>query len=130
MSPSEVASLFVMLSFFDNRHQADEGKILAWHQTLLPEMDLPFAKTFISKHYGKTEAMIQPSHFNNEWRRIRNDARDRGLTKNFFAELENHKKNVVSPEEVSKIVLEIRQNLRRVKNASLEVDSEQVAPDL
>ena len=111
MTPAEVAKLFVVISYYDTRHQANEGVILAWHQSLNRDMPYEFARDGVYNHYANKESMIQPSHLNNFWMvKVKNDQeRERG--KEISRQLEEARANAV-PIEVSKKYLEqIRQIL-------------------
>ena len=59
MTVSEVAKLFAYCCYFDGRLQADEGKIRAWHQVLIPEMTFEFAQFQVARHYWAQPTLVE-----------------------------------------------------------------------
>jgi hypothetical protein len=131
MNRSEVAQLFAYACLFDGRLQADEGKILAWDASLVPDMTFEFAKYFVSVHYMNDEKVIAPVYFNKEWIRQRQNERDREATQRFMLELEDTKAKAATPEQVNFYLSQIRETLTKGKpNADMEKDSGEVASNL
>jgi hypothetical protein len=131
MNRSEVAQLFAYACLFDGRLQADEGKILAWDASLVPDMTFEFAKYFVSVHYMNEEKVIAPVYFNKEWIRQRQNERDREATQRFMLELEDTKTKAATPEQVNFYLSQIREIFRKGnQNVDLEKDSGEVASDL
>lgn len=129
MNASDTAKVFAYACLFDGRLQADEGKIMAWHTALDPEIPFEWAKYFVGLHYSRTDAVIQPSYFNKDWRIKRDREREKQRTESFFKELEDTKSKVASPEKVDFYLAEIRKVLGKVKDASMEDNSGEVASD-
>lgn len=112
MSPSEVAKLFAVISFYDTRHQANEGVILAWHQSLMSEIDFEFARNAIYAHYANSEAMIQPSHINARWKLKVKSEKEKEHGERLSREFEEANRKAVSPEKVKAYVEEIKKVIR------------------
>lgn len=129
MNPSEVAKLFAYACLFDGRLQADEGKILAWHAALYPEMTFEFAKYFVSVHYMNDDKVIQPSYFNKEWARRKRDEKTREETRSFMLELEDLRSKRATPEQVDSYIAQIRKFIGKAPDAQVETDSGTVAPN-
>ena len=131
MNRSEVAQLFAYACLFDGRLQADEGKILAWDASLLPDMTFEFAKYFVSVHYMNDDKVIAPVFFNKEWSRQRKNEKDREATQNYMLELEDSRTKAATPEQVNYYLAQIRESLGKGNaSADLEKDSGEVASDL
>jgi hypothetical protein len=131
MNRSEVAQLFAYACLFDGRLQADEGKILAWDSSLMPDMTFEFAKYFVSVHYMNDEKVIAPVYFNKEWVRQRQNERDREATQSYMLELEDTRLKAATPKQVNFYLAQIRESLSKGKvSADMEKDSGEVAPDL
>jgi hypothetical protein len=131
MTVSEVAKLFAYCCYFDGRLQADEGKIRAWHQVLIPEMTFEFAQYQVARHYSENETVIAPSMINKVWKIRERNLLERESTNTFMKELEYQKSQKATPEQIDIYLTQIRSNFRKAENdVELEVDSGEVAPDL
>jgi len=131
MTVSEVAKLFAYCCYFDGRLQADEGKIRAWHQVLIPEITFEFAQYQVARHYSENETVIAPSMINKVWKIRERNLLERESTNTFMKELEYQKSQKATPEQIDIYLTQIRSNFRKAENdVELEVDSGEVAPDL
>jgi hypothetical protein len=131
MTVSEVAKLFAYCCYFDGRLQADEGKIRAWYQVLIPEMTFEFAQYQVARHYSENETVIAPSMINKVWKIRERNLRERESTNTFMKELEYQKSQKATPEQIDIYLTQIRSTFRKAENdVELEVDSGEVAPDL
>lgn len=129
MNLSEVALLLGTVTCYDLRIEVSELKVRAWHESLDEDIELREGQKIVHWYYANFDSAISPSAINREWRRRKRDEAERESTKFFFEELEQHKANKASPESVQKYLDEIRSKLGQ-KNASVEPNRGQVAPDL
>ena len=129
MNLSEVAKLIGVITAYDLRVEVSELKIRAWHESLDEDLNYDDGRKIVHWYYANYDAVISPSAINREWRRRKRDEAERESTRFFFEELEQHKANKASPESVQKYLDEIRSKLGQ-KNASVEPNRGQVAPDL
>lgn len=130
MNLSEVAMLLGTVTSYDLRIEVSELKVRAWFESLDDDMPLDEARKLVFWYYSNFDAAISPSAINREWRRRRRDEYERNQTRDFFLELDKHKENKASPESVKKYLDEIRSKIGKPKDASVESDRGQVAPDL
>ena len=81
MNDNDVLGLLIYANELDGRHSPNEAKVYAWQEALeagARTMTVEFAKDFIRKHYGTTDAMLSPSMLVTAWnksRRIAAEAR-------------------------------------------------------
>lgn len=87
------------------------------------------AKKIVSWHYANFDSAVNPSHINREWRRRLADSRERERSRLMSLEFEEMEKKKASPEFVAQIKKELLEKLNRGKDAPLEDDNEQVAPN-
>jgi hypothetical protein len=127
---SEVAMLLGTVTSYDLRIEVSELKVRAWFESLDDDMPLDEARKLVFWYYSNFDAAISPSAINREWRRRRRDEYERNQTRDFFLELDKNKENKASPESVKKYLDEIRSKIGKPKDASVESDRGQVAPDL
>lgn len=130
MNLSEVAVLLGTVTAYDLRVEVSELKARAWHESLDDDMPLRDAQKLVYWYYSNYDAAITPSVINREYRRRKRDEFERNETQEFFKALENHKQNKASPDTVKKYLDEIRSKIGKTKDASVESDRGQVAPDL
>lgn len=130
MNLSEVAILLGTVTAYDLRIDVSELKVRAWHESLDDDMPLRDAQKLVYWYYANYDAAISPSVINREWRRRQRDESQRAETRNFFNELEKQRENRATPESVKKYLDEIRFKIGKPKDASVESDRGQVAPDL
>jgi len=130
MKLSEVPILLGMASFIDNRLSVDELRARAWFESLDEDIDLDSAKKIVSAWYANHDGVISPSHVNREWRHRKSSALERERSLRMSQEFEEREKNKATPEVVEKYMAEIRAVLAKGKDASLEVDSGEMASDL
>lgn len=111
MSPAEVAKLFVVISYYDTRHQANEGVILAWHKALDSLIDFEFAREAIYSHYANNETMVQPSHVNSRWRLKLKTDKEREHGERLSQQFAEASHRAVPPERAKAYVAEIKRKL-------------------
>jgi hypothetical protein len=128
MNLSEISLLLGTISAFDLRVQVDELKVRAWSEVLDTDLDLEEARQAVFHHYANFETAITPSNINREWRRRKTEGLIREKSERLSLEFQRASEEKASPEIVAKYLSEIREILRR-KDASLEVDSQQMASD-
>ena len=129
MSPSEVAILLGVVGAYDLRVQVDELKVRAWSESLDKDMPLDEAKKSVYAHYSNSEVAITVSHINKYWRAKIQHEQNMERSQQIGRELEMAEMQKAPPEIVDKYMAEIRAKLKG-KNASVEGDSKQMAPDL
>lgn len=131
MNRSEVAKLFAYACLFDGRLQADEGKILAWDASLLPDITFEFAKYFVSVHYMKEDKVIAPVHFNKAWERDIAHQAEIERSKRIGLEYDAATAKKAPPEVADKYLAQIREILAKGKSdVDLADGNGQVASDL
>ena len=129
MKLHDISMLIGFIGIYDLRVQVDELKVRAWNESLDSDIPLDEAKKIVSWHYSNFDSAINPSHINREWRRRLADARERERSRLISLEFEENEKRKASPEFVAQIKKEWLEKLNRGKDASLESDNAQVAPD-
>lgn len=128
MNLSEISLLLGTISAFDLRVQVDELKVRAWSEVLDHDLDLENARQAVFHHYANFETAITPSNINREWRRKKSEGLVREKSDALSLEFQKAEQQKASPEVVAKYLSEIREIFRR-QDASLEVDSQQMASD-
>jgi hypothetical protein len=129
MNLSDISILIGFVGIYDLRVQIDEMKVRAWAESLDFDLPLEDAKKIVSWHYANFDSAINPSHINREWRRRLADSRERERSRLMSLEFEEQAKKKASPEFVAQIKKELLEKLNRGKDAPLEDDNEQVAPN-
>jgi hypothetical protein len=129
MNLSDISILIGFVGIYDLRIQVDELKVRAWGESLDSDIPLDEAKKIVSWHYANFDSAINPSHINREWRRRLADSRERERSRLMSLEFEENEKKKASPEFVAQIKKELLEKLNRGKDAPLEDDNEQVAPN-
>ncbi len=129
MNLSDIAMLLGYVGIYDLRVQVDELKVKAWSESLDTDLPLEDAKKIVSWHYANFDSAINPSHLNREWRRRLADARERERSRLMSIEFEENAKKKATPEFVAQIKKELLEKLNRGKDAPLENDNGQVAPN-
>lgn len=129
MNLSDIAMLLGYVGIYDLRVQVDELKVKAWSESLDTDLPLEDAKKIVSWHYANFDSAINPSHLNREWRRRLADARERERSRLMSLEFEENEKKKATPEFVAQIKKELLEKLNRGKDAPLENDNGQVAPN-
>lgn len=130
MNLSEVAILLGTVTSYDLRIEVSELKVRAWHESLDSEMPLRDAQNLVYWYYSNFENAISPSVINREYRRRKNQERERHETEKFFKELEIQASQKAKPEAVQRYLEEIRSTLGKSKNASVDSDTGEMASDL
>lgn len=130
MNLSEVAVLLGTVTAYDLRVEVSELKVRAWHESLDSDMPLREAQKLVYWYYSNYDAAISPSVINREWRRRVASQAELERGKKFFEEMEEHRAKKASPESVQKYLDEIRSKIGKPKNASVDSDITEVAPDL
>ena len=130
MNLSEVAVLLGTVTAYDLRIEVSELKVRAWHESLDENMPLRDAQKLVYWYYANYDSAISPSVINREWRRRQRDLSERADTEEFFRQLEINREKKASPESVKKYLDEIRSTIGKAKDAPMESDRRQVAPDL
>lgn len=121
MERSQVAKVFIKIGFFDGRHQADEGKILAWYDALHPEMSLDWALNFVTDHYATSSQMIQPSDFNSKFRLERMAESERRKAREQDAEWAQARSEIPAVTQIKELVAEMKETLRKANYPQGEV---------
>ncbi len=129
MNLSDISILIGFVGIYDLRVQVDELKVRAWGESLDSDIPLDEAKKIVSWHYANFDSAVNPSHINREWRRRLADSRERERSRLMSLEFEENEKKKASPEFVAQIKKELLEKLNRGKDAPLEDDNEQVAPN-
>ncbi len=129
MNLSDISILIGFVGIYDLRVQIDEMKVRAWAESLDLDLPLEEAKKIVSWHYANFDSAINPSHINREWRRRLADSRERERSRLMSLEFEEQAKKKASPEFVAQIKKELLEKLNRGKDAPLEDDNGQVAPN-
>jgi hypothetical protein len=129
MNLSDISILIGFVGIYDLRVQIDEMKVRAWAESLDLDLPLEEAKKIVSWHYANFDSAINPSHINREWRRRLADSRERERSRLMSLEFEENEKKKASPEFVAQIKKELLEKLNRGKDAPLEDDNGQVAPN-
>ena len=129
MNLSDISILIGFVGIYDLRVQVDELKVRAWAESLDFDLPLEDAKKIVSWHYANFDSAINPSHINREWRRRLADSRERERSRLMSLEFEEQAKKKASPEFVAQIKKELLEKLNRGKDAPLEDDNGQVAPN-
>jgi hypothetical protein len=129
MNLSDISILIGFVGIYDLRVQIDEMKVRAWAESLDFDLPLEDAKKIVSWHYANFDSAINPSHINREWRRRLADSRERERSRLMSLEFEEQAKKKASPEFVAQIKKELLEKLNRGKDAPLEDDNGQVAPN-
>lgn len=129
MNLSDISILIGFVGIYDLRVQIDEMKVRAWAESLDFDLPLEDAKKIVSWHYANFDSAINPSHINREWRRRLADSRERERSRLMSLEFEENEKKKASPEFVAQIKKELLEKLNRGKDAPLEDDNGQVAPN-
>ena len=129
MNLSDISILIGFVGIYDLRVQIDEMKVRAWAESLDFDLPLEDAKKIVSWHYANFDSAINPSHINREWRRRLADSRERERSRLMSLEFEEQAKKKASPEFVTQIKKELLEKLNRGKDAPLEDDNGQVAPN-
>lgn len=129
MNLSDISILIGFVGIYDLRVQVDELKVRAWGESLDSDIPLDEAKKIVSWHYANFDSAVNPSHINREWRRRLADSRERERSRLMSLEFEEMEKKKASPEFVAQIKKELLEKLNRGKDAPLEDDNEQVAPN-
>ena len=129
MNLSDISILIGFVGIYDLRVQVDELKVRAWGESLDSDIPLDEAKKIVSWHYANFDSAVNPSHINREWRRRLADSRERERSRLMSLQFEEMEKKKASPEFVAQIKKELLEKLNRGKDAPLEDDNEQVAPN-
>ena len=129
MNLSDISILIGFVGIYDLRVQVDELKVRAWGESLDSDIPLDEAKKIVSWHYANFDSAVNPSHINREWRRRLADSREPERSRLMSLEFEENEKKKASPEFVAQIKKELLEKLNRGKDAPLEDDNEQVAPN-
>ena len=129
MNLSDLAILLGFIGIYDLRIQVDELKVRAWAESLDTDVPLDEAKKIVSWHYSNLDTAITPSHINREWRRRLADSRERERGRLMSLEYQELEKKKATPEFVAQIKKELLEKLNRGKDAPLEDDNGQVAPN-
>ena len=129
MNLSDISILIGFVGIYDLRVQVDELKVRAWGESLDSDIPLDEAKKIVSWHYANFDSAVNPSHINREWRRRLADSRERERSRLMSLEFEENEKKKASPEFVAQIKKELLEKLNRGKDAPLEDDNGQVAPN-
>ena len=129
MNLSDISILIGFVGIYDLRVQVDEMKVRAWAESLDSDLSLEEAKKIVSWHYANFDTAVNPSHLNREWRRRLADSRERERSRLISLEFEENEKRKASPEFVAQIKKELLEKLNRGKDAPLETDNGQVAPN-
>lgn len=129
MNLSDISILIGFVGIYDLRVQVDELKVRAWGESLDSDIPLDEAKKIVSWHYANFDSAVNPSNINREWRRRLADSRERERSRLMSLEFEENEKKKASPEFVAQIKKELLEKLNRGKDAPLEDDNGQVAPN-
>ena len=129
MNLSDISILIGFVGIYDLRVQIDEMKVRAWAESLDFDLPLEDAKKIVSWHYANFDSAINPSHINREWRRRLAESRERERSRLMSLEFEEQAKKKALPEFVAQIKKELLEKLNRGKDAPLEDDNGQVAPN-
>jgi len=129
MKLHDISILIGFVGIYDLRVQIDEMKVRAWAESLDFDLPLEDAKKIVSWHYANFDSAINPSQINREWRRRLADSRERERSRLMSLEFEENEKKKASPEFVAQIKKELLEKLNRGKDAPLEDDNGQVAPN-
>ena len=130
MNLSEVALLVGFAGIYDLRIQVDELKVRAWAESLDDDMTLVEGKKIISAHYANSEAAVNPSHLNREWRHRKASEAARIRGQELSRQMEEAARSKASPEKVAFYMAEIRKAIGKGQDAKVENNSGQVASDL
>lgn len=104
MERSDVARLFAYACFYDGRLQADEGKILAWHEALDSRMTLDWARKFIIGFYSiNNKTMVTPADFNLEFYREMREKHGKDRDRRIQEEFEENQRKKATPEQIRAI---------------------------
>jgi hypothetical protein len=93
-------------------------------------MPLDEAKKIVSFHYANSDQAINPSHLNRNWRIRIASEKERLRGEAINREFEEAKQKALSYEQAQKYLEEIRKNLHKGNDASLETDNGSLASDL
>lgn len=129
MNLSEVALLLGTVTAYDLRIQVDELKVRAWAEALDFDISLEEGRKLVFFHYSNFDTAITPSHINRESRRRKAAELERERGRLLSEELERQREKKASPESVQKYLEEIRSKIGNPKNASVDADSGEVAPN-
>jgi hypothetical protein len=127
MKLSEVPMLLGFASFIDNRLSVDELRARAWFDALDEDLELPEAKKIVSAWYANHDGVISPSHLNREWRSRKASIAERQRSEAMSREFERAEREKAPPEVVANYLAQIRESLKKGKDASLENDSGEMA---
>lgn len=130
MNLSDISMLLGYVGIYDLRVQIDELKVRAWAESLDSDITLDEAKKIVSFHYANSEQAINPSHINKHWRVRVASAKERERGEQIAREMQEAEQNAAPPEVAQEYLSQIREILKRGKDASLEIDNGQVASDL
>ena len=129
MKLSEVPMLLGFASFIDNRLSVDELRARAWFESLDEDLEIEEAKRIVSAWYANHDGVISPSHVNREWRSRKASKAERERSERMSQEFAEREQRKAPPEVVAKYMAEIRAHLNRGKDATVEIDSQEVAPN-
>lgn len=129
MNLPDISILLGYVGIYDLRVQVDELKVRAWAQSLDATLPLDESKKIVSWHYANYDTAINPSHLNREWRRRLADAQERERGNLMSLEFIANEKNKATPEFVAQVKKDLMDKWNRGKDASLEIDSGEVAPN-
>jgi DNA-binding transcriptional MerR regulator len=130
MNLSDISMLLGYVGIYDLRVQVDELKVRAWSESLDSDLTLEEAKKIVSFHYANSDQAVNPSHINKQWRVRVASAKERERSERIAQEMREAEQKAAPPEVAQKYLDEIREILNRGKNASLETNHGEVAPDL
>lgn len=130
MNLSDVAILLGTVSAYDLRIEVSEFKARAWHESLDEDLPLKDAQKLVYWYYSNYDAAISPSAINREWRRRKATLLEIERGRQLSEEMEKHKANKASPEAVQRYLDEIRSKIGKSKDAPVDRDSGEVAPNL
>lgn len=130
MNLPDIALLLGYVGIYDLRVQVDELKVRAWAESLDSDISLQDAKEIVSYHYANHDQAINPSHLNRHWRTRRAWALERLRGEAITREFEEAKQKALTFEQAQKYLDEIRKNLNKGNDASVEKDNGQMASDL
>jgi hypothetical protein len=103
MTRSDVARLFAYCCLYDSRLEADELKILAWHEALMEAISFEWAKVYVAKFYGASKYSIAPADFNLEFDRERKVREEKTKSRQLEEEWEESRRNRATPESIRAI---------------------------
>ena len=95
MKKSEVAMLFAVIVFYDQRIQFDEGKLEAWHLALDDDMPFEYGRKIIVDYYSENTSAIMPANLNEKWRSHRRYVRELDLQEKNRNRLESEQNKAV-----------------------------------